>query len=48
MHADNPANYRIPGKADEVAQYLLMYEMSGGTDAKSWVDYGYPHPAYGG
>nr|VFK40835.1 MAG: hypothetical protein BECKTC1821E_GA0114239_10085 [Candidatus Kentron sp. TC] len=28
MHGDDPAYYRLPGRRDLVAQYLLFYEMS--------------------
>ena len=41
MHGDDPAYYCIPEDRDMVAQLLLLYEMSGGTEAESWVDYDY-------
>ncbi|HDR05707.1 MAG TPA: RND family transporter [Candidatus Marinimicrobia bacterium] len=42
MHADDPAWETIPESSDMIAQYLLLYEMSGDPD-KLWklVDYNY-------
>ena len=37
FHADDPAYYRIPESRELVAQYLLVYEMSGGEDLYSYV-----------
>jgi uncharacterized protein len=41
MHGDNAAYYTIPDNRDLIAQYLLLYEMSGGEDVEDWVDYEY-------
>ena len=41
MNNNDPRFYSIPGKPDLVAQYLLLYEMSGGENAEDWVDYDY-------
>jgi predicted RND superfamily exporter protein len=42
LHADNPAYDTIPASSDLIAQYLLLYEMSGDPD-NLWkvVDYDY-------
>lgn len=32
FHADNPAYYKLPDENDLIAQYLLMYEISGGRE----------------
>lgn len=37
FHADNPEYYRIPESRELVAQYLLVYEMSGGEDLFSFI-----------
>ena len=31
--------YRIPEKREQIAQYLLLYEMSGGELLNNWIDY---------
>ena len=41
MHSDNPEHYSIPDDKELVSQLLLLYEMSGGTEAENWVDYDY-------
>ncbi len=41
MHNDDRAFYTIPDDGDLIAQYLLLYEMSGGEDTEDWVDYEY-------
>ncbi|MCK4359569.1 MAG: RND family transporter [Candidatus Cloacimonetes bacterium] len=41
MHSDDPEYYSIPDDRDLVSQLLLLYEMSGGTEAENWVDYDY-------
>ena len=41
MHNNDDAYYKIPDDQDLVAQYLLLYEMSGGENAEDWVDYDY-------
>jgi hydrophobe/amphiphile efflux-3 (HAE3) family protein len=41
MHAGDPAYYRIPDDSELVSQLLLLYEMSGGTQAEHYVDYEY-------
>jgi len=37
FHADDPAYHRIPDTREEVAQYLLLYESSGGEEAAELV-----------
>jgi predicted RND superfamily exporter protein len=37
FHADDPAFHRIPDTREEVAQYLLLYESSGGEEAAELV-----------
>lgn len=37
FHADDPAYHRIPDTREEVAQYLLLYESSGGEEAMELV-----------
>ena len=37
FHGDDPAYYRIPETREEVAQYLLLYESSGGEEAEEYV-----------
>jgi predicted RND superfamily exporter protein len=37
FHADDPAWHRIPETRELVAQYLLLYEMSGGEEAEEYV-----------
>lgn len=41
MHNDDRAFYTVPDEADLIAQYLLLYEMSGGEGTEDWVDYAY-------
>ncbi len=41
MHSDDPEYYSIPDDKELVSQLLLLYEMSGGTEAENWVDYDY-------
>ena len=42
MHADDPAYEIVPDNRDLIAQYLLLYSMSGDTgDFDSYVDYEY-------
>jgi hydrophobe/amphiphile efflux-3 (HAE3) family protein len=41
MHGDAPEYYSVPDDKDLVSQLLLLYEMSGGTEAENWVDYDY-------
>ncbi|GAK59663.1 hypothetical protein U27_06648 [Candidatus Vecturithrix granuli] len=41
MHSDDPAFYRIPDDKALIAQLLLLYEMSNGTEQENWVDYEY-------
>lgn len=41
MNRNDPAYFKIPGTRELVAQYLLLYEMSGGESVEDWVDYDY-------
>jgi len=41
MHNDSSEYYTIPDNKELVSQLLLLYEMSGGTEAENWVDYDY-------
>ncbi len=41
LHSDSIQYYRIPDTREEVAQILLLYEMSGGTKAFNWIDEDY-------
>lgn len=41
MHENLPNTFKIPEKREEIAQYLLLYEMSGGDDINEYVDYDY-------
>lgn len=41
MNGNDPAYYRVPDTADEISQLLFFYEMSGGENAETWVDYEY-------
>lgn len=43
FHEDDPAYYRIPDTREEVAQYLLLYESSGGEEAEEYVSSDYRH-----
>ncbi len=37
FHGDDPAYYAIPETRQEIAQYLLLYESSGGEEAEEYV-----------
>lgn len=37
FHGDNPAYYKLPEDRDLIAQYLLMYEISGGEELQQYV-----------
>lgn len=39
MHLNDKTYNRIPDNKNLIAQYLLLYEMSGGEELDSWVDY---------
>jgi predicted RND superfamily exporter protein len=41
FHNGDPAYYRIPESRDLVAQYLLVYEMSGGEELRDYVSMDY-------
>ncbi|MFC1713178.1 RND family transporter [Candidatus Poribacteria bacterium] len=41
MHNKDDEYYAIPDSRELIAQYLLLYEMSGGEDVEDWVDYDY-------
>ena len=41
LHANRESYYRLPEDNDLTAQLLLMYEMSGGSEAEKWLDYEY-------
>lgn len=41
MHNNDRAAFTIPDSRDLIAQYLLLYEMSGGEELDDWVDYDY-------
>ena len=41
FHGDDPAYYRIPESRELIAQYLLVYEISGGEDLRSFVSEDY-------
>lgn len=43
FHGDDPAYHRIPDTREEVAQYLLLYESSGGEEAEEYVSSNYRH-----
>lgn len=43
FHADDPAYHRVPDTREEVAQYLLLYESSGGEEAEEYVSSDYRH-----
>jgi predicted RND superfamily exporter protein len=43
FHGDDPAYHRIPDTREEVAQYLLLYESSGGEEAEEYVSSDYRH-----
>jgi len=41
MNRNRPEFHGIPASRDLVAQYLLLYEMSGGEELAEWTDYAY-------
>ncbi len=41
MHNKDDEYYAIPESRELIAQYLLLYEMSGGENVEDWVDYDY-------
>jgi predicted RND superfamily exporter protein len=41
MHNNERAYFTVPESRDLIAQYLLLYEMSGGEELDEWVDYDY-------
>ncbi|MFH2132777.1 MAG: MMPL family transporter [bacterium] len=41
MHDRLPGTDIIPDSREQIAQYLLLYELSGGRELDNWVDYGY-------
>lgn len=41
LHSDSVEYYRVPDTPDEIAQILLLYEMSGGTKTFNWIDEDY-------
>lgn len=41
FHENRPEFYTIPPTREEAAQYLLLYEMSGGSNKEKLVTYGY-------
>ena len=41
LHEGDSAYYTIPDEQAVIAQLLLLYEMSGGSDQEDWVDYEY-------
>ena len=43
FHANDPAYYRIPDTREEIAQYLILYESSGGEEAEEYVSSDYRH-----
>jgi predicted RND superfamily exporter protein len=43
FHEGDPAYYRIPDTREEIAQYLLLYESSGGEEAEEYVSSDYRH-----
>ncbi len=38
LHSDSIKYHRIPDTREEIAQILLLYEMSGGTKSFNWID----------
>ncbi|PIF00038.1 MAG: hypothetical protein CR994_07525 [Maribacter sp.] len=38
LHSDNTKYHSIPNTREEIAQILLLYEMSGGTKSFNWID----------
>lgn len=45
FHGDNPAYYKLPESRELTAQYLLMYEMSGGKELEDYVTSDYSKTA---
>ena len=43
FHGGDPVYYRIPESRELVAQYLLLYETSGGEEAEEYVSSDYRH-----
>jgi predicted RND superfamily exporter protein len=43
FHSGDPAWYKVPETRELVAQYLILYEMSGGEDAEELVSSDYRH-----
>ncbi|MDA3878943.1 MAG: MMPL family transporter [Prolixibacteraceae bacterium] len=41
LHSDDESFFRIPDTSDEVAQYLFLYEISGGDELFSFIDESY-------
>ena len=41
LNENNEAFYSIPDNENQVAQMLLLYENSGGTESEYWMDYDY-------
>lgn len=41
LNENNEDFYRVPDNENQVAQMLLLYENSGGTESEYWIDYDY-------
>ncbi len=41
LNENNEDFYRVPANENQVAQMLLLYENSGGTESEYWMDYDY-------
>jgi len=41
LHDEDPAYYKLPETSDEAAQYMLLYEMSGGDELENYVTSNY-------
>ncbi len=41
MHQNDSLQFIIPDTRESIAQYFLLYEMSGGEGVEDWVDYDY-------
>jgi len=41
LHDEDPAYYKLPETSDEAAQYILLYEMSGGDELGNYVTSNY-------
>ncbi len=41
LHSDSIEYHRVPDTREEIAQILLLYEMSGGTKSFNWIDEDY-------